>query len=166
MKRTLFKVGSVLVCYPGYTRSVLIFMVTWRGRNFPEEIKVKEWVPGIQQVGGAGIWTRIYLTLRAQLFPMQLTWLPRGLSGKESACNAEDVGSVPESGRPSEEGNGNPLQYPCLGNCMDRGAWRAAVHGVARVRRDLATKQRQSSRILEWELQLSADGGVSSPLAP
>ena len=63
---------------------------------------------------------------------MQLTWLPRGLSGKESACNAEDVGSVPESGRPSEEGNGNPLQYPCLGNCMDRGAWRAAVHGVAR----------------------------------
>ena len=55
MKRTLFKVGSVLVCYPGYTRSVLIFMVTWRGRNFPEEIKVKEWVPGIQQVGGAGI---------------------------------------------------------------------------------------------------------------
>ena len=61
---------------------------------------------------------------------MQLTWLPRGLSGKESACNAEDVGSVPESGRPSEEGNGNPLQYPCLENSMDGGTRQATVHTV------------------------------------
>ena len=38
------------------------------------------------------------------------------------------------------EGNGDPLQYSCLGNPMDRGAWRAAVHGVARVRHNLATK--------------------------
>ena len=43
-----------------------------------------------------------------------------------------DKGSVPEWGRSSGEGNGNPLQYPCLRNPMDRGAWRATVHGVAK----------------------------------
>ena len=45
-----------------------------------------------------------------------------GSDGKESACNA-DLGSIPESGRPPGEGNGNPLQYSCLENSMDRGAW-------------------------------------------
>ena len=47
---------------------------------------------------------------------------------------------IPESGRAPGEGNGNPPQYSCLGNPMDRGAWRATVHRVARVRHDLATK--------------------------
>ena len=54
-----------------------------------------------------------------------------GGSGKESACNAGDLGSVPEMGRSPGEGNGNPPQYSCLGNRVDRGAWGAAVHGVA-----------------------------------
>ena len=49
---------------------------------------------------------------------------------KESACNAEDPSSVPGLGRSPWEGNGNPLQYSCLGNPMDRGAWSATVHGV------------------------------------
>ena len=52
---------------------------------------------------------------------------------KESACNAGDPGLIPGSGRSPGEGNGNPLQYSCLGNAMDRGAWRATVLGVARV---------------------------------
>ena len=52
--------------------------------------------------------------------------------GKESSCNAGDLGSIPGSGRSSGEGNGNPLQYPCLENPMDRGAWQATVHGVAK----------------------------------
>ena len=60
--------------------------------------------------------------------------LPRGSSGKESACNAGDPGSIPGLGRSPGEGNGNPLQYSCLENPIDGGAWRAAVHGVARVR--------------------------------
>ena len=55
---------------------------------------------------------------------------PRNSVGKESACRAEDLGSIPGSGRSPGEGNGNPLQYPCLENPMDRGAWGAAVHGV------------------------------------
>ena len=46
-----------------------------------------------------------------------------GSDGEESACNAGDLGLIPESGRSLEEGNGNPLQYSCLENSMDRGAW-------------------------------------------
>ena len=51
---------------------------------------------------------------------------------KASACNAGDVGSIPGSGRSPGEGNGNPLQYSCHENPMDRGAWWATVHGVAK----------------------------------
>ena len=47
-------------------------------------------------------------------------------------ANAGDAGSIPGSGRSPGEGNGNPLQYSCLGNPMDRGAWWATVHGVAK----------------------------------
>ena len=52
---------------------------------------------------------------------------------KNPPANAGDAGSIPGSGRSPEEGNGNPLQCSCLGNPMDRGAWRATVHGVAKV---------------------------------
>ena len=56
----------------------------------------------------------------------------------ESACSAEDPGSIPGSERSPGEGNGNPLQYPCLENPRDRGAWRATVHGVAKSRTRLS----------------------------
>ena len=56
---------------------------------------------------------------------------PGGSEGKASARSAGDLGSILESGRSPGEGNGNPFQYSCLGNPMDRGAWRAMVHGVA-----------------------------------
>ena len=55
-----------------------------------------------------------------------------------SACNVGDLGSIPGSGRSSGEGNGNPLQYSCLENPMDRGAWWAAVHGVVKSRTRLS----------------------------
>ena len=51
---------------------------------------------------------------------------------QESTCNAGDLCSVAGSGVSPERGNGNPLQYTCLGNSMDRGAWRATVRGVAK----------------------------------
>ena len=65
---------------------------------------------------------------------------PGGSDGKESAHNVEDPGLMPGSGRSLGEVNGNPLQYSCLKNPMDGEVWRAAVHGVARVRYDLATE--------------------------
>ena len=58
--------------------------------------------------------------------------LPCSSKGKESAYNAGDLGLTPGSGRSSGEGNGNPLQYSCLENPMDRGAWRASVQGITK----------------------------------
>ena len=57
---------------------------------------------------------------------------PGGSDGKESACNAGDPGSISGLGRSPGEGNGNPLQYYCLENSTDRGAWQATVHGVVK----------------------------------
>ena len=57
---------------------------------------------------------------------------PGGSDGKDSACNAGDLGSIPGSGRHPGEGNGNALQYSGLENPMDRGAWWATVHEVAK----------------------------------
>ena len=65
---------------------------------------------------------------------------PYSSVGKESACNARDPGSIPGSGRSPGEGSGNPLQYCCLENPMDRGASQATVHEVARVVHNVATK--------------------------
>ena len=56
---------------------------------------------------------------------------PGGSAGKESICNAGDPGSIPGSGKSPGDGNGNPLQYSCLENSKDRGAWQATVHEVA-----------------------------------
>ena len=60
--------------------------------------------------------------------------LPCSSNGKESACNAGDLGSIPRLGRSPAEGNDNPLQYSCLENPMDRGAWQATVRGVTKSR--------------------------------
>ena len=62
---------------------------------------------------------------------------PGGTSGKEPACQCRDVrtaGSIPGLGRSPRGGHGNPLQYSCLENPMDREAWRATVHGVTESR--------------------------------
>ena len=63
---------------------------------------------------------------------LNLTWsFPGGSDGKESACNAGNLGLIPGFGRCLGERNGYPLQYSCLENSMDRRAWQATVHGVA-----------------------------------
>ena len=69
---------------------------------------------------------------------------PGSLIGKETACSAGVPGSIPGLGRFPGEGNGNPLQYSCLENPMDRGAKKAIIHGVARVGHDLVTKPNQT----------------------
>ena len=58
--------------------------------------------------------------------------IPSGPTVKNLPVKARDMGSNPRSGRSPGEGNGNPLQDSCLGNSMDRGAWRATVHGVTK----------------------------------
>ena len=62
------------------------------------------------------------------LWTLPFLGLPDSSVGKESACSAGDLGLIPGSGRSLGEGNGNPLQYSCLENPTDRGAWRATVH--------------------------------------
>ena len=67
-----------------------------------------------------------------------LVGFPVGSVGKESACSGGDLGSIPGLRRSPGEGNDNPLQYSCLENSMDRGAWQAGVHGVAKSRTRLS----------------------------
>ena len=64
---------------------------------------------------------------------------PGGSDGKEFACNAGDLGSIPGWGRSPGGGHGNPLQHSCLGNPMDRGAWRTAVRGFAKSQTGLSS---------------------------
>ena len=67
-----------------------------------------------------------------ELFPLKSQkGFPGGSKVKASACNAGDLGLIPELGRSPGEGNGSPLQYSCLENPMDGGAWWATVHGVS-----------------------------------
>ena len=63
---------------------------------------------------------------------------PGGLDNKESACNVKDPGLIPGSGRSPGEGNGDPLQYSCLENFMDTGAWWATVHGFTKSQTQLS----------------------------
>ena len=63
---------------------------------------------------------------------------PGGSDGKESACGGGDPGSIPGLGRSPEGGNGNPLQYSCLEDPMNRGPWRATVRGIAKSQTQLS----------------------------
>ena len=86
-----------------------------------------------------------------------MSWVgfPYGSDCKESACNAGDQSSISGSGRSSGEENGNPLQYFCLKNSMDRGAWRATVHGITESQIPLSNLHFQnisSSQMYFWSL--------------
>ena len=74
-------------------------------------------------------------------------WIPGGSDGKESTCNAGDPGSIPGSGRSPGEGNGYLFQYSCLENPMDRGAWRATVHGITKSRTQLSDQHTHTHTI-------------------
>ena len=69
---------------------------------------------------------------KSYLNPVTERVFPGGSVGKESACNAGELCSIPGLGRSPGEGNGNPLQYSCPENSKERGAWRATAHGVAK----------------------------------
>jgi len=71
------------------------------------------------------------------------TRVPGGSGGKEPACHVGDLGLIPGLRRSPGEGNGNPLQYSCLENPMDRGAWWVTVHGVAKRQAQLSNGHKQ-----------------------
>ena len=81
---------------------------------------------------------KLLLVMRNMYSPFSRNCFPGGSEVKASACNAGDLSSIPGLGRPPGEGNGNPLQYSCLENPMDRGAWWATVHGVTKSRTRLS----------------------------
>ena len=90
---------------------------------------------------------------------INITGLPQWLSGKESACNAGDPAeevSIPVSERSPGGRHGYPLQYSCLGNAMDRGAWQAIVHEVARVGNDLETNPSPSPSVISSRILVSS----------
>ena len=72
---------------------------------------------------------------------------PGGASGKEPTSNVGDLGSIPGLGRSPGGGYGNPLQYCCLENPMDRGAWWARVHGVTKNRTRLSDEAQHNQRV-------------------
>ena len=76
------------------------------------------------------IYTYVYIYIYIYIF--FFSTITCSSDGKESACSAGDSGLIPGSGRSPGEGSGNPLQYSCLENSTDRGAWWATVHGVAK----------------------------------
>ena len=77
---------------------------------------------------------------------------PSGSISKESACNAGAPVLIPEWGRSPEEGNGHPLQYSCLENPMDRGAWKARAHGVTKSRHCLQQPGHGSNLDVLWQM--------------
>ena len=110
--------------------------------------------PGRRYVHKNGLYHGFVVFL---LMSTQEKEFPRCLSGKGSACDAgdtRDVSLIPGLGRSPRKGNGNPLQYSCLGNPMDTGAWRALIHGVTRVKHNWATRQQQQLK-MTWKMGLT-----------
>ena len=77
----------------------------------------------------------------------KVSWASRGAVVKNLPAKAGGAGSIPGSGRSPGEGNGNPVQYSCLGNPMDRGAWWASPGGQKRVGQDLVTEKQQQQKV-------------------
>ena len=81
---------------------------------------------------------------RYKYIDIDISIFPGDSDGKESDCSEEDAGSIPGLGRSPGEANGNTLQYSCLEDSMDRGAWQATVHGVTKSRTQLRDSAQHS----------------------
>ena len=78
----------------------------------------------------------VFVFVFVLLFGYIILGFTGGSAGKESVCNARDLGLIPGLGRSPGEGNGNPLQYSCLENPMDRGTWWTTVHDELHVHKE------------------------------
>ena len=104
----------------------LLHLLHWQVGSLPL-------VPPGKLSNGMSIYLFLFIYIYANIWGF-----PGGSEVKVSACNAGDLGSIPGSGKSPEEGNGNPLQYSCLENPMDGGAWWATVHRIAKSRTRLS----------------------------
>ena len=112
--------------------------IPWRRKWQPTPVFLPREVHGQSNLVGYSPWghKELDMTEVTEHSSIQGRGFPRWLHGKESTCNAGDVGLIPELGRSPGGGHSNPLQYSCLENPIDRGVWWATVHGVARVWHD------------------------------
>ena len=115
-----------------------------------EEVKMKKktlpWTLSLQEVS----FTTLWLTSWTIFLNPKNNVLPRWLSGKESACDAGDAGSIPGWGRSPGGKHNNPFQYSCLENLMDWGAWQATVHRVAKSQTWLKWLSIHTSRMMKF----------------
>ena len=107
-------------CHSSSNISCVRHWIHWK-----EQKIIYEFVPQGTLTKLCRCFRRVHLKLLKE--ELGFHWL---LNSKKSACNAGDLGSIPGSERSTGEGNENPLQYSCLENSMDRGAWWATIHGV------------------------------------
>ena len=110
-------------------QNLLLLYFLWRPKQSRLWSGWNEWI-SLQVMLGRQLFYFVALYCRVELHRSIPLGFPGGSYGKESTCNAGDPGLIPGLGRSPGEGNGNPLQYFCLENPMDRGAWWATVHGV------------------------------------
>ena len=117
-------------------------MISWRNESQPCPVFLRREFHGQRSLADYSPWSSKELDMTEQLTHththMQIYGLSSWLHFKESTCQRRRLGSIPELGRSPGEGSGNPLQYSCLGNPMDRGTWWAMVHGVARSQTQLS----------------------------
>ena len=97
-----------------------------------QEFKEIRQIPGLKRDPHIFPLKKTNLRLSVFIFLLLFLGFPGGSEGKASACNVGDPDLIPGLGRSPGEGNGNPLQYSCLENPMDGGAWWATVHGVTK----------------------------------
>ena len=149
----LVKNLCILCLYIHFTRYC---QTCFQSDQFPFQLAICKWFIDIMNLNiylDLSIYPSIYLFTYKSYLVLLVVWvcrklclsmgLSRWLSGKEHACQAEALGSIPWSRRSPREGNGHLLQYFCLGNPMDRRAWQATVHKVAESSAYLATKLQQ-----------------------
>ena len=108
-------------------------------RNVPHFTFLSVTLPFLFDFGHLGTQKKLCIPNRSYfiyIWAFLVTQTEKNQTEKNLPAVREDLGSIPGSGRPPGEGNGYPLQYTCLENPMDRGAWQATVHGVAKVRHD------------------------------
>ena len=121
----LLSMGSLRVRYDGATSLSLFTFMHWRRKWQPTPV----FLPGESQRRGS---------LVAAVYGVTQSWTRLKWLSSSIKSTTGDLGSIPGSGRSPGEGNGKPLQYPCLENSMDGGAWQTTVHGIIKSQTQLS----------------------------